>query len=72
MLEIAYEESGLADDETIILLHGWPDSVRTWDAIIPALVDAEYHCLAPSLRGFGATRFLDSATRRSGQATALA
>ena len=72
MLEVAYEESGPSDGETIVLLHGWPDSVRTWDAVIPALVDAGYRCVTPYLRGFGATRFLDSAARRSGQATALA
>lgn len=72
VLEIAYEESGPGDGVPIVLLHGWPDSVRTWDAVIPALVDAGYRCLAPYLRGFGATRFLDRSTRRSGQATALA
>jgi len=71
MLEIAYEESGPGDGETIVLLHGWPDSVRTWDAVIPALVDAGYRCVTPYLRGFGTTRFLDGAARRSGQATAL-
>jgi pimeloyl-ACP methyl ester carboxylesterase len=71
MLDIAYEETGPANGETIVLVHGWPDSVRTWDAVIPALVDAGYRCVAPYLRGFGATRFLDSSRRRSGQATAL-
>ena len=72
VLEIAYEESGPADGAPIVLLHGWPDSVRTWDAMIPALINADYRCLAPFLRGFGTTRFLDYSTRRSGQATALA
>jgi pimeloyl-ACP methyl ester carboxylesterase len=71
MLDIVYEESGPTNGEPIVLLHGWPDSVRTWDAVIPALVERGYRCLAPSLRGFGATRFLDTAARRSGQATAL-
>lgn len=72
VLEVAYEDNGRVDGAPIILLHGWPDSVRTWDAVIPDLAKAGYRCLAPSLRGFGATRFLEQTTRRSGQATALA
>ena len=47
VLEIAYEESGPRDGAPIILVHGWPDNVRTWDAVIPALVETGYRCLAP-------------------------
>ena len=72
VLDIAYEEAGPTDGETIVLVHGWPDSIRTWDAVVPALIDAGYRCLMPYLRGCGPTCFLDSSTRRSGQATALA
>jgi pimeloyl-ACP methyl ester carboxylesterase len=72
VLDIAYEEAGPAGGETIVLLHGWPDSVRTWDAVVPALVGAGYRCVMPYLRGCGPTRFLERSTRRSGQATALA
>jgi pimeloyl-ACP methyl ester carboxylesterase len=72
LLEIAYEESGPASGEAIILLHGWPDSLRCWDSVVPELAKAGYRCLVPSLRGFGKTRFLDPLTRRSAQATALA
>lgn len=72
VLEISYEEYGPVDGVPIVLLHGWPDSVRTWDKVIPALSNAGHRCLVPSLRGFGATRFLDPSTLRSGQATALA
>lgn len=72
VLEIAYEESGPIDGAPIVFLHGWPDSVRTWDAVIPVLTEMGYRCLAPYLRGFGATRFLKRSARRSGQAAALA
>ena len=72
VLDIAYEEAGPVDGETIVLMHGWPDSVRTWDTVGPALVEAGYRCLMPYLRGCGPTCFLESSTRRSGQATALA
>lgn len=72
LLDLAYEEHGPAGGEPVVLVHGWPDSVRTWDAVIPALIAAGRRCLVPSLRGFGATRFLDDATPRSAQASALA
>ena len=72
VLDIVYEEAGPADGEPVILVHGWPDSIRTWDAVVPALVSAGYRCLIPYLRGCGPTRFLDKSIRRSGQATALA
>lgn len=72
VLEIAYEEAGPPGGEPVLLLHGWPDSVRTWDAVVPALAGEGYRCLAPYLRGFGPTRFTASSTPRSGQAMALA
>lgn len=65
-------ESGPADGKPIILLHGWPDSARTWDLVTEKLAAQGWHTFAPSVRGFGPTRFLDANTRRSGQMTALA
>lgn len=71
-LRIAYEERGPLDGYPVILLHGWPDSPRTWDAIVPGLCKDGFHCYLPTLRGFGETRFLTDSIPRSGQATALA
>ena len=70
-LEIAYEESGAAAGRPVILLHGFPDDPRTWDGVAPALAQAGYRVLVPYLRGYGPTRFLDTATPRSGQQAAL-
>lgn len=71
-LVISYEEHGPLGGHPLILLHGWPDSPRTWDAVLPDLCNAGFHCYVPTLRGFGQTRFLSDAIPRSGQATALA
>lgn len=71
-LEIGYEEYGQTDGSPLILLHGWPDSPRTWDSIVPTLCEAGYHCFVPFLRGFGPTRFVNNSEIKSGQATALA
>src|SRR5690242_10257320 len=71
-LNIGYEEHGADNQPAVLLLHGWPDDVRTWDGVLPELVQAGCRTLAPYLRGFGSTRFRDAGTRRSGQVTALA
>jgi len=70
-LEIAYQETGPADGPAVILLHGWPSDPHDWDSVAPPLAHHGFHVLAPWLRGYGPTRFLDPATPRSGQQAAL-
>jgi pimeloyl-ACP methyl ester carboxylesterase len=70
-LDIAYLESGPARGRPVVLMHGWPSDVHDWDAVVPALATGGYRVLVPWLRGFGATRFLDGGTPRSGQQAAL-
>ena len=70
-LEIAYEEYGPPDGAPVILLHGFPDDPRVYDAVVAALAQARYRPIVPYLRGYGPTRFLDAATLRSGQQAAL-
>ena len=70
-LAIACESSGPGDGYPVILLHGWPDDIRTWDRTLPALHVAGFRTIVPYLRGFGATRFRYPATMRSGQLSAL-
>jgi pimeloyl-ACP methyl ester carboxylesterase len=71
LLEIAYEERGPREGLPVILLHGWPDDVRTWDGVVAPLNMAGFRTIAPYLRGFGPTRFLAESTVRSGQLAAL-
>lgn len=55
-------ESGPADAETVVLLHGNMSSGRFFESTMTALAD--YHVLAPDLRGFGASeRRVVDATR---------
>ena len=71
VLEIAYEESGPADGAAVLLMHGFPYDPRTYDEMVPRLVDAECRVIVPYLRGYGATRFLAPDTLRSGQQATL-
>ena len=70
-LDIAYEASGPAGGEPVILLHGFPYDPRAYDEVVPALVNAGCRTLVPYLRGCGPTRFLEPETPRSGQQAAL-
>ena len=40
VLEIGYEESGDPAGFPIILLHGFPYDIRSWDGVVPPLADA--------------------------------
>jgi len=70
-LEIGYEAHGSGDGLPVILLHGFPDDVRAWDGVVPALATAGYRALIPYLRGYGPTRFLDATEPRMAQQAAI-
>jgi len=69
---VGYLEAGTAEAVPVILLHGFPYDVHAYDAVTPRLVDAGCRVITPYLRGYGATRFLDGHTLRSGQQAVLA
>lgn len=75
-LKLAYEEAGPKAGKAVILLHGWPDSPRTWDKMLPALHAAGYRTYAPYLRGYGETEFrsplFGRKPRHTGQPVAFA
>lgn len=71
-LEIGYEAHGDARGFPVVLLHGFPDDVRAWDAVAPPLAAAGYRVLVPYLRGYGPTRFRDAAAPRMAQQAAIA
>ena len=71
LLRIGYKEWNPEGTRTIVLAHGWPDSLRCWHEVAPLLVDAGYRVIAPALRGFLPTTFLSDDTPRTGQLSAL-
>lgn len=72
LLELAYETGGAPDGPPVLLLHGWPDDVRGWRGVVPALEQAGFRWVAPWLRGFGPTRFRSPESLRDGSGVALA
>jgi pimeloyl-ACP methyl ester carboxylesterase len=71
-LEIGYETHGDAAGFPIVLLHGFPDDARAWDAVAPPLAAAGHRVLVPYLRGYGPTHFRDPAAPRMAQQAAIA
>lgn len=71
-LEMGYLALGDESAPPIVLVHGFPDDARCWNPIAAALAERGFRTLAPFLRGFGPTRFLDPNRPRSGEIAALA
>lgn len=71
-LSIAYEESGNADRTPVMLMHGFPYDIRTYDEVVKYLSVENCRIIVPYLRGYGQTKFLSTDTIRSGQQAALA
>lgn len=72
VLNIGYAENGPLDGSPVILLHGWPYDIHTYDEVARLLAAKNYRVIVPYLRGYGATQFLSDKTIRNGQQAALA
>jgi pimeloyl-ACP methyl ester carboxylesterase len=72
VLNVGYADVGPADGPAVILLHGWPYDIHSFDDVAPLLASKGYRVIVPYLRGFGTTRFLSSETPRNGQPSAIA
>lgn len=71
LLEVAYQESGDSNGWPVVLLHGFPYDIHSYDSVAPRLAQEGARVIVPYLRGFGPTRFLARETPRSGQQAAL-
>jgi len=43
---------GPQDGPAVVLLHGFPQTSRSWGAVVPALAEAGYRVVAPDQRGY--------------------
>ena len=71
LLRVGYLEWNPAGRRSAVLLHGWPDSPRCWAPVAERLAQEGWRVLAPALRGFSPTAFLQAETPRTGQLAAL-
>ena len=72
VLSVGYAETGPADGQAVLLLHGWPYDIHSYVDVTPLLAGEGYRVIVPFVRGFGTTRFLASNAVRNGQPSAMA
>lgn len=53
-LRFPLREAGPLDGEPVVLLHGFPDCLHTFDEQLRSLGEAGYRAIAPALRGYSA------------------
>jgi thioredoxin reductase (NADPH) len=50
-----YWEAGPAEGPLMIFVHGWPEIGLMWRAQLEAFASDGWHCVAPDMRGYGAS-----------------
>ncbi len=64
--EVTLHYVSAGEGDTVVLLHGWPQTWYGWRYVIPQLAK-NYHVIAPDLRGLGVSseyQFVDSGNNR--------
>lgn len=72
LLDVGYAEAGPQNGKPVILLHGWPYDIHSFEQSSAILAEKGYHVLVPYLRGYGTTTFISPDTKRNGQQSAVA
>ncbi|MCR9212271.1 MAG: alpha/beta hydrolase [Proteobacteria bacterium] len=70
-LEVAYQEYGTPEGWPVIMCHGFPYDIHSYEEVAPLLTAQNARVIVPYLRGYGPTRFLSANTLRSGEQAAL-
>lgn len=70
-LSIGYAELGPREGLPVLLLHGWPYDIHSYQEVAPLLASHGCRVIVPHLRGHGSTRFLNDAAPRAGQQAAI-
>ena len=65
-LDVHWHAWGDPSAPLAVLLHGFPDTTYTWRHLGPALAEAGFHAVAPSLRGYAPTGLAPEGSYRLG------
>lgn len=72
VLNVGYVDAGPADGPVVLLIHGWPYDIHSFEEVTPILLAKGYRVIIPYLRGYGSTTFISRQTLRNGQQSAIA
>jgi len=64
---VSYLVEGPESGDTIVLVHGFPDSANSWHPLMLQLADAGYRVLAPFLRGYYPSAIPEDGRYQAGQ-----
>lgn len=71
-LDVEYADVGPRDGPAVLLLHGWPYDLHSFDEAAGMLAADGYRVLVPNLRGYGGTRFRSDGAVRNGEQAVFA
>lgn len=72
LLDVGYAELGPMTGKPVIMLHGWPYDIHSFEKSSELLASKGYRVLIPYLRGYGTTTFISPKTVRNAQQSAVA
>ncbi len=71
-LNVGYIDAGPADGPAVILLHGFPYDIHSYERVAPILANKGYRVIVPYLRGHGTTEFRSANAVRNAEQSAFA
>jgi pimeloyl-ACP methyl ester carboxylesterase len=72
VLNVGYAEAGPANGRPVILMHGFPYDIHSYDEVAPLLAAQGYRVIVPYFRGYGSTTFLSASAPRNVDQAAFA
>jgi pimeloyl-ACP methyl ester carboxylesterase len=72
VLNVGYVELGPAGGSPVVLLHGFPYDIHSYEDVAPLLAARGYRVIVPYLRGHGSTTFRSASTPRDVDQAAFA
>ena len=57
LLNVGYLDARPPDGPPVLLLHGWPYDIHSYQEVTPRLAKVGYRVIVPYLRGYGTTSF---------------
>lgn len=72
VLNVGYVETGPADGQPVVLMHGFPYDIHSYVEVAPLLAAEGYRVIVPYFRGYGTTTFRSAGTPRNVDQAAFA
>ena len=72
VLNQGYVELGPANGRPVVLMHGFPYDIHSYEEVAPLLADRGYRVIVPYFRGHGTTTFRSASTPRNVDQAAFA